>query len=58
VKLAIAALRGTYGLLPPAVRWLPAYQHAAGKLDGTKPGRWAGLVDRGLVRLVQGAAGR
>jgi uncharacterized protein (DUF2236 family) len=58
VRLAIAALRPTYALLPPAVRWNPAYQYAVCRLEGRELGKVARWIDRGLMRLVESASGQ
>lgn len=58
VKLAIAAVRPTYAVLPRAMRWLPAYQDARRRIAGRPPGALSRLLDRGLQQLAQMATGR
>ena len=58
VRLAIAAVRPTYAIVPPALRWLPAYQDARRRVAGRPPSALAKLLDRGLTQLAGLATGR
>jgi uncharacterized protein (DUF2236 family) len=58
VRLAAAAVRPGYAVMPPALRWLPAYQDARRRIAGRPPSALARLLDRGLSQLAGRAAGR
>ena len=52
VRLAVAAARPIYALLPRQIRWLPAYQDARRRLSGREPAALSRLLDRGLQQLA------
>src|SRR5258705_8047551 len=58
VRLAIAAVRPAYAVVPPALRWLPAYQDARRRIEGKEPRRLTRWLDRGLQQLAGMATGR
>jgi len=58
VRLAIAAVRPSYALMPPALRWLPAYQDARRRIDGKAPRTLTRWLDRGLQQLAGMATGK
>jgi uncharacterized protein (DUF2236 family) len=58
VRLAVGVTRPAYAVLPPALRWLPAYQDARRRLAGRAPGRLSRMLDRGWQQLAGLATGR
>lgn len=58
VRLAVAALRPGYALMPPTLRWLPAYQDARRRCEGKGPRVITRWLDRGLQQLAGMATGK
>jgi uncharacterized protein (DUF2236 family) len=52
VRVAIAALRPLYAVLPPTMRWVPAYQHARRRIAGRGPSGLSRALERGFYQLA------